>query len=140
MRVEDKKYVWWGLLGIGVAALFYFLSSKNQKTKTNTVTVPYLVPSTMSNSTSPSADTSLSSQPNIVGNSPNNPFPNGTNPYGVNPNYAEAPNTWGFMPQLPVTNPAPFPQNNVQSGTWPSDVNNVFWQNAVPQVQSPVHA
>jgi hypothetical protein len=98
VRTEDKKYVWWGLLGIGVAALFYFLSAK-QKTKSDTVTVPYLVPQTMqnSNSASPSAGPSLSSQPNIVGSSPNSTVPNFT------------------MPNLMVYNPAG-PYNNVQYG------------------------
>ena len=96
MRPEDKKYMWWGLLGIGVAALFYFLSSQ-QKTKSDTVTVPYLVPQTMSNSASPSAGPSLSTQPNIVGSSPNSTTPNFT------------------MPNLTVYNPAG-PYNNVQFG------------------------
>jgi hypothetical protein len=137
MRSEDKKYVWWGLLGIGVAAFFYFLSAKNQKTQANTVTVPYLVPSTMSNGSSPSADTSLNSQPNIIGNSPANPFPNGTNPYGVNPNTFEVPGTWNWTPNLTITNPVPFTGGNVQTGFF--STTNATLPNGISQQQVPTH-
>jgi hypothetical protein len=74
---EDKKYVWWGILGIGVAAFFYFLSSKNQK---QTIQVPYLVPKPIAtNGASPTADTTISEQPNIIGSHPNSNIPNGSN-------------------------------------------------------------
>lgn len=110
MRIEDKKYVWWGLLGIGVAAFFYFLSSRNKGTSTN-VQVPYLVPQ-MSNGASPSAGPSLSNQPNIVGSSPNSTVANYSNPYGVATSWAEVPNTYGFLPNLTATGPKD-PANNV---------------------------
>lgn len=101
MRIEDKKYMWWGLLGIGVAAFFYFLSSRNKGTSTN-VQVPYLVPSTTTGA-APSATTSLGDQNNIVGTSPNSTIPNGQNPAGVATSVGEAPNTYGFMPILSVS-------------------------------------
>lgn len=80
---EDKKYIWWGLLGIGVAAFFYFLSSKN---KTQTIQIPYLVPqSTPPQGTGqPSNTPTISEQPNIIGNHPNNTVANGTIPSHVN--------------------------------------------------------
>lgn len=100
MRVEDKKYVWWGLLGVGVAALFYFLSVKQkQNGVTGTaVTVPYLVPQT-TNGASPAADTSLSTQSNIVGSHPNSNLPNYTNMFMTPANPAEYPGMWNYIPQ-----------------------------------------
>ena len=115
MRPEDKKYVWWGLLGIGVAALFYFLNVNKSGSNANTVTVPYLVPQTMGNSSSPSSGPSLSDQSNIVGSSPNSTVPNFTNPYSMNVNPAESPGQFGWTPNLMVYNPAG-PYNNVQFG------------------------
>lgn len=103
--------MWWGLLGIGVAALFYFLSAGKKSSGADTVTVPYLVPSTMA---SPTASTSLSNQPNIIGNSPNSTIPNFTNPGG---NPFEAPGTWGTMPNLQVGMPVGA-KNNTQTGFW----------------------
>jgi hypothetical protein len=97
---EDKKYVWWGLLGIGVAAFFYFLSSKKSG---QSVQVPYLVPSQMTTGASPSADTSLSSQANIIGNSPGSPAPNGS-----------------AFGNFPTTNPVGHVGNNVMIGQYPS--------------------
>jgi hypothetical protein len=126
MRPEDKKYVWWGLLGIGVAALFYFLNSSKQSSNANTVTVPYLVPQSTTGA-SPTADTSLSNQPNIIGNSPNSTIPNFSNPFAVAANPSEAPGTWGFMPILTNSNPT----NNfgqVHSG-WYTTPNGTFWMN-----------
>lgn len=114
MRDEDKKFIWWGLLGIGVAAFFYFLSQRDKNTTTN-VAVPYLVPKTTG--ASPSADTSLSNQPNIVGASAQNQIPNFSNPYAVSANYSEAPGTWGFMPQL-ITGPSLAPGNSVSFGSF----------------------
>lgn len=130
--------MWWGLLGIGVAALFYFLSASKQSSQNaQTVTVPYLVPQTLnSNGASPSAGPSLSTQPNIIGSSPNSTISNFANPYTTNP--FEAPGTWGYMPQLIATNPNG-PTNNIQFGGF-SPVNNALVPNAVPQQQSPVHA
>jgi|SRR5215471_1741595 len=126
MRIEDKKYVWWGLLGIGVAAFFYFLSSRNKNTSTN-VQVPYLVPTTTG--ASPTADQSLSQQPNIIGSSENSTVPNFSNPYGPATSVGEAPNTYGFMPilsQQPTTGPV----GNVSFGSFlqPPDV---IFQNGV---------
>lgn len=118
MNPEDKKYIWWGLLGIGVAALFYFLSASQNKGQTNTVTVPYLVPQT-TNGASPTADTSLSNQPNIIGSSSNSQVPNFSNPFGVATSVGEAPNTWGFMPQL-IANAPNGVQNQVHSGVFPT--------------------
>lgn len=88
---EDKKYVWWGLLGIGVAAFFYFLSSKN---KTQTVQVPYLVPqATPTDAASPTTGTSVSEQQNIIGSHPNSVIPNHTNnTFSDNP-FSTAPTT-----------------------------------------------
>jgi hypothetical protein len=107
------KYVWWGILGVGVAALFWFLTSKQiSQQGANTVTVPYLVPTT---GASPGAGPSLSNQPNIVGSTPNSTIPNFTNPAGVASNPFEAPNTWGFMPNLPISQPVG-PNNNLSSG------------------------
>lgn len=118
MRPEDKKYVWWGLLGIGVAALFYFLSSqqKSAQGQVNTVTVPYLVPQSTTGA-SPTADTSLSNQPNIIGSSPNSTIQNFANPLSVATSPMEAPNTWGFMPNLQVT-PAAGVANQVSFGNF----------------------
>lgn len=74
---EDKKYVWWGLLGIGVAAFFYFLSSKS---KTQTIQVPYLVPQNIpTDAASPTTGTSVSEQQNIIGSHQNSTVPNHTN-------------------------------------------------------------
>jgi hypothetical protein len=120
MKPEDKKYMWWGLLGIGVAALFYFLSqsqnSQNQSGGGQLVNVPYLVPQ-YSTSASPSANSSLSTQPNIIGSSSNSTIPNYSNPYAVSANPTEAPGTWGFMPALNVSNPTG-PNNSVQFGAF----------------------
>lgn len=133
---EDKKYVWWGLLGIGVAAFFYFLSStKQQGQQVNTVTVPYLVPQA-STGASPTANTSLSNQSNIIGNSPNSNIPNGTNPLG-GPNIEEVPGQYGWLPQLNSAVPTGV-QNNVTSGMWFGSQPMI--PNAVPQAQSPTHA
>lgn len=115
MRPEDKKYMWWGLLGIGVAALFYFLSASKNSSNAQSVTVPYLVPQTMGTGASPTTDTSLSTQPNIIGASNQSAVPNYTNPYGSGANPWESPGGYGFMPNLMVSPPnGPF--NNVQSG------------------------
>lgn len=163
IKGDDKKYVWWGLLGIGVAAFFYFLSQGNQKQQTNTVTVPYLVPQT-STGASPTADTSLSNQPNIIGNSPNSTIPNGTNPLG-GPNPFETPGQYGYLPQLtgnipkgvnnaitfgaftPVWNGAyasPFPMNwngspNTTTAMLPGHVNwsgnPTTWSEPIPATQ-----
>lgn len=115
MRDEDKKYVWWGLLGIGVAALFYFLSSNKQGQAVNT---PVLVEQPLGQNTtgaSPTASTSLSNQSNIIGNSPNQTIPNGTNPGGiVSANQTEMPGTWNLLPNL-----------NIQSVNQPG--NNINW-------------
>lgn len=130
------KYVWWGLLGIGVAAFFYFLSSQN-KSGSGTVSniqVPYLVPST---GASPSASQSLSTQPNIVGSSNNSTIPNFSNPYMVSANPFEAPNTWGFMPNLQVSQPTG--PNNAVGLPFTSPTNHWFEQNGVSVVQSPPH-
>jgi hypothetical protein len=69
----------------------------------------------MGNGSSPSAGPSLSSQPNIVGSSPNSSVPNYSNPYSSNVNPAESPGQFGWMPNLTVYNPAG-PYNNVQYG------------------------
>lgn len=136
MRSEDKKYVWWGLLGIGVAALFYFLSSSKQSSGgANTVNVPYLVPQTTTGA-SPTADTSLSDQSNIIGSSSNSTIPNFSNPAGVATSVGEAPNTWGFWPNLNVSSPTG-PNNSVSSG-WFHDWN-WFHGGAIQQAPSPTH-
>lgn len=114
VRPEDKKFMWWGLLGIGVAAFFYFLSKNNPATQQQAVQVPYLVPTTMA---SPTASTSLSNQPNIIGTSSNSSVPNFTNPYAVSANAMEAPGTWGFMPNLMV-NGTSGPINTLQFGSF----------------------
>jgi hypothetical protein len=138
MKPEDKKYVWWALLGIGVAALFYFLSASKQSSNANTVTVPYLVPQYQTTTgASPTADTSLSNQSNIIGSSPNSTVSNFSNPYNVASNAFEAPGTWGFMPNLTMTSPA-MPQNTIQFGAFNSP--NQLLPNAVGQAQTPVHA
>jgi len=128
VRIEDKKYVWWGLLGIGVAAFFYFLSSRNKSGATSTnVQVPYLVPTTTG--ASPSASDSLSNQPNIIGSSPNSTVPNFSNPYGVAGSYAEVPNTWGFLPNL-TQSPTNGPFGSVSYGSF-NQPPGVIWQNGV---------
>lgn len=133
MEIEDKKYVWWGLLGIGVAAFFYFLSSRNNKNTSTNVQVPYLVPATTSNSASPSAGPSLSNQPNIIGSSPNSVIPNGTNPA----NTFEAPNVWPTTPVLNVSSiDGPF--NNVQYGSWLTPTGMI--PTAIPRAIGPAHA
>jgi hypothetical protein len=137
LKPEDKKYVWWALLGIGVAALFYFLSAKNQSSQNaNTVTVPYLVPQTTTGA-SPTADTSLSTQQNIVGSSPNSTIDNFTNPYAVAANPFEAPGTWGFMPNLQMSG-TQLPQNQVAFGAFTNTSQTL--PNAVSQANSPTHA
>lgn len=118
MNPEDKKYIWWGLLGIGVAALFYFLSMKNNSGQTNTVTVPYLVPQTTTGA-SPTTDQSLSNQPNIIGSSSNSQVPNFSNPLGSATSVGEAPNTFGFMPNL-IMSPVNTVPANVHSGVFPT--------------------
>ena len=136
MRIEDKKYIWWGLLGIGVAAFFYFLSQRNAKSGgTNTVTVPYLVPQSTTGA-SPTADTSLSNQPNIIGSSSNSTVPNFSNPYAVSANPTEAPGTWGFMPSLWVKDPQGI-QNALSSGSF--DNGNSIMGSGIPGVNSPLH-
>lgn len=71
--IKKDKYVWWGLLGIGVAAFFYFLSSQKGKgAEQSSIAVPYLVPQTSN------VDNSLSEQSNIVGNHGNSTLPNGS--------------------------------------------------------------
>jgi hypothetical protein len=130
MRVEDKKYVWWGLLGIGVAAFFYFLSSRNKNTTTN-VQVPYLVPTTTTGA-SPTANQSLSQQPNIIGSSSNSTVPNFSNPAGVATSVGEAPNTFGFMPILSAQ-PVNGPFNNVTSGMFEQTPGAINFQNGISQ-------
>jgi|SRR5215469_11547864 len=129
MRIEDKKYVWWGLLGIGVAAFFYFLSSRQKSTNAGTTIVPYLVPQTLGGGASPTADTSLSNQPNIIGSSSNSQVPNFSNPYSMNVNPFEAPGSWGWMPNLNASAPTG-PNNNIQSGYF-FQPQGVIQQNAV---------
>lgn len=138
MRDEDKKYMWWGLLGIGVAALFYFLSSSNKSQNANTVTVPYLVPQSTTGA-SPTADTSLSNQPNIIGSSPNSTIQNFANPLSVATSPMEAPNTWGFMPNLQVTPPSGV-ANQVNYGGFNVPQNGQAFGPAVPTANSPTHA
>jgi len=128
MRIEDKKYVWWGLLGIGVAAFFYFLSTRNKGASATNVAVPYLVPKTTG--ASPTADTSLSDQQNIIGSSSQNQVPNFSNPYAVSANYAEAPGTWGFMPQL-IKGPSVAPANSVAWGQFEQPVGAINFQNGL---------
>lgn len=130
MRPEDKKYVWWGLLGIGVAVLFYFLSAKNAKSgATNTVTVPYLVPQ-YTTGASPTASTSLSTQPNIIGSSSNSAVPNFSNPYAVSANPTEAPGTWGFMPNLMSSSPVGV-GNQISYGGFTQPPGAINFQNGV---------
>lgn len=139
MRPEDKKYIWWGLLGIGVAALFYFLSASKQSSNANTVTVPYLVPQYQkSTGASPTADTSLSTQPNIIGSSPNSTVPNYSNPYGPATSVGEAPNTWGFMPILTVTNPNQ-PVNTFPGWIYNTDPTHRILSNGISGNQIPLH-
>ena len=131
---EDKKYVWWGLLGIGVAALFYLLSvknnSKNQSGGGQLVNVPYLVPQ-YSTSASPTASDSLSTQSNIIGTSSNSTVANYSNPYATSANASEAPGTWGFWPNL--INSYPWgPNNNVQYGSF-AQPSGAIQQNSVGQ-------
>lgn len=134
MRGEDKKYMWWGLLGIGVAALFYFLSQN--KSQAQSATVPYLVEQPLqnanasqnSNVASPSAQTSLSNQPNIVGVSPNSTITNGTAPGVSSANPFENTGSWSLLPNLTVSNPSG-PNNAVNGATYTS--------NSFPVYQSP---
>jgi hypothetical protein len=130
MRIEDKKYVWWGLLGIGVAAFFYFLSSRNKNTSTN-VQVPYLVPTTTTGA-SPTADQSLSQQPNIIGSSNNSTVPNFSNPYGPATSVMEAPNTYGFMPIL-SQQPTQGPVGSVSFGMFEQTPGAINFQNGMNQ-------
>lgn len=138
MRDEDKKYMWWGLLGIGVAALFYFLSSSNKSQNANTVTVPYLVPQSTTGA-SPTADTSLSNQSNIIGSSPNSTIQNYSNPLSVATSVGEAPNTYGFWPNLMVSPPSGV-ANQVNYGNFNVPQNGQAFYPAVPTANSPTHA
>jgi hypothetical protein len=138
MRPEDKKYIWWGLLGIGVAALFYFLSSQKKSQDVQTVTVPYLVPQSTTGA-SPTASTGLSNQPNIIGSSPNSTIQNFANPLSVATSPMEAPNTWGFMPVLNTTPPTGV-ANQVAFGGFNVPQNGQPFTMAVPLANSPAHA
>jgi len=130
MRIEDKKFIWWGLLGIGVAAFFYFLSQQNKNTSTN-VQVPFLVPQTTTGA-SPTASESLSQQPNIIGSSRNSAVPNFSNPAGVATSWAEVPNTWGFMPVL-NQQPSQTPSNQVGTAWFEQTPGAINWQNGIGQ-------
>jgi|SRR5215469_12689928 len=130
MRIEDKKFIWWGLLGIGVAAFFYFLSQQNKNTSTN-VQVPYLVPQSTTGA-SPTASESLSQQPNIIGSSVNSTVPNFSNPAGVATSVKETPNTWGFMPML-SQQPSIGPSGQVSFGTFQQPPGAINWQNGIGQ-------
>lgn len=110
------KYLWWGLLGIGVAFFLWYLTSKQISEKQQPVNVPYLVPQTLNSGASPTASTTLSEQSNIVGNHPNSDIVNGTNPN--NPaNFAEFPGQFSTMPQLGVQPPVGV-SNNVNAGAF----------------------
>lgn len=78
------KYVWWGVLGIGVAAFFWYLTKQQISSQQSTpVQTTYLVPQPLTQSqsdiASQSANTTLSEQPNIVGEHPNSTVQNGSN-------------------------------------------------------------
>jgi len=63
------KYVWWGLLGIGVAFLLYFMTKGDIQKQS--VKVPYLVPSAL-------PPEPISEQSNIIGSHPGSVHPNPT--------------------------------------------------------------
>lgn len=79
------KYVWWGVLGIGVAAFFWFLTKQQISSSVNGPnggTIPVFVPQPLQQTTdpsSPSTGNSVSEQPSIVGSHPNSSVPNGNN-------------------------------------------------------------
>lgn len=79
------KYLWWGIVGLGVAVLLWYLTSQQIKSSTK---IPYLVPQAFpnapSNGASPTANTSIGEQPNIIGDHPNSTVPNGTVPPHAN--------------------------------------------------------
>lgn len=131
MKEFKDKYLWWGILGIGVAIFLWYLTSKQISSQTpqqTTLQVPYLVPTT---GASPTASTSLSTQPNIVGSSTNSTIPNGTNPLSSATSVGEAPNTYGFMPQL-LTQSTSGPNNSVAWGSFgPAYQGNPYGASAV---------
>ena len=114
--LKHDKYIWWGLVGLGVAVFLWYLTSKqiDSKTQTQQVNTPVLVPTPLQNTNgaSPTASTTLSEQQNIVGSHPNSSISNGTNTGVSSANFAEAPGTWNLMPNMIVT-PTGQPTNNV---------------------------
>jgi len=125
--MEDKKYVWWGILGIGVAAFFYFLSKKDGGSQA--IQVPYLVPQQVPSDVNGMAQTggSITEQPNIIGNHPNNPVPNATSPSSIPPfipNTGTIPYSQWFQQTHPGTDTTGlmFPQVQVPANwSGPSD-------------------
>jgi hypothetical protein len=77
------KYVWWGVLGIGVAAFFWYLTKQQISSQQTPVQTSYLVPQPLTQNqgdvASQSANTSISEQSNIVGTHPNSTQSNGSN-------------------------------------------------------------
>lgn len=73
---KHDKYIWWGVVGLGVAVLLWWLTTK--QIKGQTVNTPYLVPQAL-NSNGPATDSS-STLPN------NAPAPNNADTrYGFEP-------------------------------------------------------
>lgn len=108
--MKHDKYIWWGVVGLGVAVLLWYLTKQQienkQTPQTAPVTTSYLVPKTLdtTNGASPTASTGLSEQNNIIGEHQNSTVANGTNPN--NPaNFAEFPGEFSQMPQLGVMVP-----------------------------------
>jgi len=78
MDLKKHEIALWGIVGLVIAVFLFFMSqSKGSGQQINT---PYLVPQPLQPNDQVSQTPTISEQPNIIGDHPSNPVPNGSGP------------------------------------------------------------